>query len=276
VREDTVVLVKGAGDLGSGVIFRLFRAGFRVVGTEIERPTTVRRTVAFAEAVYNGEVEVEGVRARLVANLDELPHAWSDGVVPLIVDPESKTVKHLKPKAVVDAIVAKRNLGTRLDDAPVVIGIGPGFTAGLDVHAVIESNRGHYLGRVLWQGAAQPNTGVPGEIGGHGLDRVLRAPRSGVFVAERAIGDSVRVDEVVCRVDGQAVKSKINGILRGLLRDGLTVHAGMKIGDVDPRARREHCFTFSDKALAVAGGVLEALMYLLRQCDRRWTTRQGQ
>ena len=262
--EDAVVVIKGAGDLASGVILRLHRAGLRLVVTEIEQPTTVRRTVAFSEAIYCGEVEVEGVRARKIKDCNEIPRAWSEGVVPVLVDPWAEVVPRLRPAAVVDAIIAKRNLGTRISDAAVVIGLGPGFEAGVDVHAVVETNRGHQLGRVLWHGSAEPDTGVPGEIAGHGLQRLLRAPSPGWLRGERAIGDRVEAGEVVCWVDQTPVKAGIAGVLRGLLHDGLCVYPGMKIGDIDPRAAREHCFTISDKSLAIAGGVLEAVLYLLR------------
>jgi xanthine dehydrogenase accessory factor len=264
VCENAVVVIKGAGDLASGVILRLHRAALRLVATEIEQPTTVRRTVAFSEAIYAGEVEVEGLRARKIKDCNEIPQAWNDGVVPVLVDPWADVIQRLHPAVVVDAIIAKRNLGTRISDAPVVIGLGPGFEAGVDVHAVVETNRGHHLGRVFWHGSAEPNTGVPGEIAGHGVQRLLRAPSAGYFRGERAIGDRVEAGEVVCRVDQTPVKAGIAGVLRGLLHDGLRVNPGMKIGDIDPRAAREHCFTISDKSLAIAGGVLEAVFYFLR------------
>jgi xanthine dehydrogenase accessory factor len=264
VFKNAVVVVKGAGDLASGVILRLHRAGLQVVATEIEQPTTVRRTVAFSEAIYCGEVEVEGLRARKVGDCNDIPQAWSEGVVPVLVDPWAEIVPRLHPAVVVDAIIAKRNLGTRISDAAVVIGLGPGFEAEVDVHAVIETNRGHHLGRVLWHGSAEADTGVPGEIAGQGRQRLLRAPSAGLFRGERAIGDRVEAGEVVGWVDQTAVKAGIAGMLRGLLHDGLCVYPGMKIGDIDPRAAREHCFTISDKSLAIAGGVLEAVFYLLR------------
>jgi xanthine dehydrogenase accessory factor len=263
--EETTVVVKGAGDLGSGAILRLQRAGFRVVATEIEQPTTVRRTVAFSEAVYAGTVQVEGVCARKVAGPGQIAAAWQEGAIAILVDPEWHIINTLRPAVVVDAIMAKRNLGTKLQDARVVIGLGPGFVAGVDVHAVVETNRGHDLGRVLWQGAAQPDTGVPGEIGGHSTKRLLRAPCAGVFRARAAIGDPIKAGEVAATVDDEPVISEITGIVRGLLHDGLSVRPQMKVGDVDPRAERQHCFHISDKSLAIGGGVLEAVLYLLRQ-----------
>ena len=274
------VVVKGAGDLASGVIMRLHRAGFRVLATEIAQPTTVRRTVSFSEAVYRGEFEVEGIRARCIRHCREASKAWSDGVIPVMIDPDSEVVRTLQPAVVVDAIIAKRNCGTRLDDAAIVIGLGPGFVAGIDVHAVIETNRGHHLGRVLLAGGAEPDTGVPGEIGGHATARLLRAPCPGQLRAERSIGDDMQPDEIVCWVDDTAVRAKIAGVLRGILHDGLPVQPGMKIGDIDPRATREHCFTISDKSLAVGGGALEAVLYLLEStppgiCFRRAQSRHG-
>jgi len=262
--RDGVVVVKGAGDIGSGTILRLHRAGFRVVATEIDQPTTVRRSVAFSEAVYSGEFQVEGVRARRV-HPHKIRSTWEESLIPIIVDPGCAIVRTLRPAVVVDAIIAKTNLGTRLDDAPVVVGLGPGFTAGVDVHAVVETNRGHNLGRVIWHGSAQPDTGVPAEISGHGKSRVLRAPVPGLFWAKKAIGDRVQSGEVVCHVGRTPVSAQISGIIRGLLHEGLLVSEGMKIGDIDPRINRESCFTVSDKALAVAGGVLEAVLFLLNQ-----------
>jgi len=258
-----LALVKGGGDLASGVIIRLHRAGFDVVVTEVAEPTVVRRTVAFAEAVPEGRATVEGLEALLVPDVRAAREVLVQGRIPVLVDPDALSRGELRPDLVVDAIVAKRNLGTRLADAPAVVALGPGFTAGTDCHAVIETMRGHTLGRVLYEGEALPNTGVPGEIGGRGSERVLRAPVAGAFRAVRAIGDQVATGEVVAYVGEQPVRSALDGVLRGLLREGLAVPAGFKCGDVDPRAEREHCFTVSDKALAIAGGVLEAAGRLL-------------
>jgi xanthine dehydrogenase accessory factor len=258
-----LVVIKGAGDLATGVALRLHRAGFRVVMTEIATPTPVRRTVAFAEAVYDGSATVEGVEAILATGPEDALAAVDGGKLVVLVDPRAAVVGALKPPLVVDAIIAKRNLGTRKDDAPAVVALGPGFTAGVDCHAVIETMRGHTLGRVLYQGEAIPNTGIPGEIGGKGAERVIRAPRAGVFLAARDIGDQVKAGDVVGHVEGEPVRALIDGVLRGLLRSGTAVTPGFKTGDVDPRAEREHCFTASDKALAVGGGVLEAAGALL-------------
>lgn len=266
---ETLVLVKGGGDLATGVSHRLHRAGFPVVITEIENPTMVRRTVSFAECLYADEWRVEGVisaradgetLAEKAQNARAILEASS---IPVIVDPQAEVVAHLRPAVVVDAILAKRNLGTRIDDAEVVVGLGPGFTAGVDCHAVVETSRGHDLGRVILEGAAKPNTGVPGPIGGYTTERLLRAPKAGVFTSIAGIGDAVRAGEAVARVDDAEVTSAIDGVLRGLLRDGIEVPAGFKVGDIDPRAEPAHCHTISDKSRAIGGGALEAIMMFL-------------
>jgi xanthine dehydrogenase accessory factor len=254
-----LVLVKGAGDVATGVIARLSRSGFRVVATETAQPTVIRRTVALAQAIYDGQFTVEELKGRCVPP-EQVDETLRLGAIPILVDPLAESVGRLRPDVLVDAIIAKRNLGTHIADAPLVIALGPGFTAGVDCHAIVETNRGHYLGRVIRSGSAEPNTGQPGEIAGHGWDRVLRAPVAGVFSPLLSIGDTVAAGDTVARVDGTPVIAPLGGVLRGLLREGLPVHAGMKIGDVDPRAAREHCFTISDKALAIGGGVLEAAL----------------
>ncbi|HHX50891.1 MAG TPA: EF2563 family selenium-dependent molybdenum hydroxylase system protein [Clostridia bacterium] len=257
-----LIMIKGAGDLASGVALRCYRSGFPVVMTEIARPTVVRRTVAFAEAVYEKEVSIEGVRARLAHNSLEARELLAKRVIPVLIDPEAEeTRRELGPQVIVDAILAKKNLGTFRGQAPLVIGLGPGFIAGKDVDVVIETKRGHYLGRVIHQGQAIANTGIPGEIQGYGKERVLRAPVKGSFQALRRIGDPVEAGEAVACVGKEPVRTVIGGVLRGLLRDGLEVERGMKIGDVDPRARVEYCFSISEKALAIGGGVLEAILH---------------
>lgn len=256
-------LVKGAGDLASGVALRLHRAGFAVVMTEIARPTPVRRTVAFAEAVPLGAAVVEGVEARRAGDRDEVLRVLARGSIAVVVDPLAELRGWLRPDLLTDAIVAKRNLGTRIEDAPAVVALGPGFVAGRDAHAVIETQRGHTLGRVITSGEALPNTGVPGDIGGRGADRVLRSPRAGVFEERAAIGDRVRAGDAVGAVAGVAVTARLDGVLRGLLASGVEVTTGFKVGDVDPRGDRASCWQVSDKALAVAGGVLEAACALL-------------
>ena len=257
-----LTLIRGAGDLASGIALRLWRAGLDVAMTEIARPTTIRRTVAFSEAVLCGETAVEGVTARRAENADEARRLLADGILPVLVDPACACRTELRPDALVDAILAKRNLGTRITDAPIVVGVGPGFTAGVDCHAVVETMRGHTLGRVLYEGSALPNTAIPGLIGGYAGERVLRAPADGVFTGTRAIGDTIAAGDVVGTVDGQPMVCTIGGVLRGLLADGVPVRKGMKAGDVDPRGEVSYCYTSSDKALAVGGGVLEAIFGL--------------
>ena len=258
------VWIKGAGDLATGIACRLHRSGFQVMMTEIKVPTTVRRTVAFSPAVYEGEAVVEGIRAVRCETLEAADEAVNKGLVAVLVDETGETARGWNADAVVDAIIAKRNTGTSLTDAPVVIGVGPGFTAGVDCHCVVETKRGHNLGRCLYEGFAAPNTGVPGIIGGYGKERVVRAPEAGIFRGVREIGDRVEAGETVGWVGDAPVRTEIAGILRGILQDGVPVHAGMKAGDVDPRDVRDHCNSVSDKALAVAGGVLEGI--LNRRC----------
>jgi xanthine dehydrogenase accessory factor len=258
--KGSLVVVRGAGDLATGCIIRLVRAGFRVVALEVPQPSAIRRTVSFAEAVYDGTACVEGVRALRCATL---PEAWTPGdPVPILLDPEARCLDALRPAALVDAILAKRNLGTTRDMAPVVVALGPGFEAGRDAHAVVETNRGHDLGRVLLTGSAEPNTGIPGLIGGHGEARVLHAPAAGKVEPLCAIGDRVAAGDPVLTIGGVVVVSALDGIVRGLIRPGFEAWAGLKVADVDPRGAREHCFTVSDKARALGGGVLEAILML--------------
>ena len=271
--QNYLVAVKGAGDLATGVIHRLCRAGFAVVASELPEPTVVRRTVAFAEAVALGQITVEDVTARLASSLEEVQAAIAAGQVPIVVDPAGTLLKQMHPAVLVEATLSKYNSGVTINDAPVVIALGPGYEAGKDVHAVIETNRGHNLGRVYLHGGAEPNTGVPGAIAGYTSERLLRAPCAGRLYAVRHIGDLVEAGETVAVVSinetnsagAVPVTAAISGILRGLVRDGLHVSGGMKVGDIDPRAAREHCFTISDKSRAIAGGVLEAILYLLNK-----------
>ena len=254
------VVIKGAGDLATGVGFRLWRAGFPVVMTELTQPLAIRRTAVFAEAVYAGVTVIEGIEARRIERATEVEAVWRAGTIPVLVDATPAAIAALRPEVIVDGIMAKRNTGTQITDAPLVIALGPGFVAGRDAHAVIETARGHFLGRALWKGAAQENTGMPGEVGGRSRERVVYPPRAGVFRAAATIGTQVREGDVLGWVDGVPVLAPTTGVLRGLIHDGLPVTADLKIGDVDPRAVVEHCFTVSDKALAIGGGVLEAIM----------------
>ena len=256
-------VIKGAGDLATGVALCLRRAGFTVTMTEVARPTAVRRTVAFAQAVYDGSTSVEGTEAVRV-DLTAIGEVLARGSIPVIVAQDAaEVVKRVNPVLLVDAILAKRNLGTRIGDAPAVVALGPGFMVGRDAHAVIETARGHDLGRVLFEGFAQANTGVPGEVGGYTWQRVVRSPAPGTFRATASIGDIVATDDVVGYVDEEPVHVALDGVLRGLLYSGLDVTTGFKLGDVDPRGDQSRCFTVSDKARTVGGAVLEAACALL-------------
>lgn len=257
-----LVVIKGAGDLATGVAMRLWRSGIQVVMTETNAPTAIRRTVAFSDAVRTGRTQVEDVEAVRAESPDHALEILRGGRIPVLADPEAQCIGALQPDAVVDAILAKRNVGTAIDDAPIVIGLGPGFTAGSDCHAIVETKRGHSLGRVLHEGSAIPNTGIPGMIGGVGEERVLRAPADGTFHATRRIGDMVSAGDTIATVAGEPMVTPISGVLRGLLPDDTVVHKGMKSGDVDPRGNASYCCTVSDKALSVGGGVLEAILEL--------------
>ncbi len=258
-----LVGVKGAGDLASGTIHRLHCAGFAVVATELPQPLALRRTVSFAEAIYSGSLEIEGVTGVRTDTLDDVRSMLKLRQVPVIIDPEGALLRALEPTAIIDATLAKHPTGVQLTDAQVVLALGPGFEVGVDAHAVIETNRGHNLGRVYLSGCAEANTGVPGDIAGFTSERLLRAPADGPLIAQHTIADMVHAGEVVATVGGVPMLAPIGGVLRGLVHDGLVVQQGLKVGDIDPRARREHCFSISDKSRAIAGGVLEALLYLL-------------
>ncbi len=255
------VLIRGAGDIASGIALRLWHAGMRVVMTEIARPTTIRRTVAFSDAVTREEQTVEDVTALYARNAAQALDTLEDGYLPVLVDPDCTCLAELRPDALVDAILAKRNLGTRITDAPIVVGVGPGFTAGVDCHAAVETMRGHTLGRVCYEGSPLPNTNVPGLIGGYAGERVLRAPADGIFEGRVRIGDHVLQGELAGMVGEERMFVTLDGVVRGLLADGTPVHKGMKAGDVDPRDDAAYCRTVSDKALAVGGGVLEAILH---------------
>lgn len=257
-----LAVIRGAGDIASGIALRLFRAGMRVVMCDLARPTSIRRTVCFSEAIRLGETHVEGVRGVLCADAAGARAAAAAGDVAVLVDPEAACVRELAPDVLVDAILAKRNLGTARDMAPVVIGVGPGFTAPVDCDAAVETMRGHYLGRVYYEGSPLPNTAVPGLIGGYAGERVMRAPADGVFEPCVEIGAQVTAGDVCATVAGEPMRATIDGVVRGLLQAGVPVHKGMKCGDVDPRCHPEYIESASDKALAVGGGVLEAILAL--------------
>ena len=258
--KDVQVLIRGAGDLATGVAARVWRSGFPVIMTEIARPLTVRRKVAFSEAIFEGETRVEDLVAHRVGGPDEAEDALARNLIPVLVDPELRAAKQLSPDVLVDGIMAKKNLGTRVEDAPLVIGLGPGFTAGSDVHAVIETKRGHFLGRVIREGQAEADTGSPGAVLGYTGQRIVRAPERGPFQSRLGIGALVREGDLLGHVGTHPVPAPLTGVLRGLIHDGVQVGPGMKIGDVDPRGNREACRIISDKALAIGGGVLEAIL----------------
>ena len=256
------VIVRGAGDISTGTIHRLFRAGFGVLALEAERPSAIRRRVAFSEAVYDGTATVEGVTAVRIDSVEKTGATLARGQVPLLVDPAGESIRRLRPAVVVDAMLAKRNLGTSMDMAPLTVALGPGFEAGRDAHYVIETMRGHDLGRIIASGSAAPNTGIPGVIGGYGAERVIHAPAAGVFRMRRDIGSVLEAGEAVGFIDTPEgaipVRAKIAGLLRGVLRDGYTVSKGFKLADVDPRLDQlKNCATISDKARCIAGSVLE-------------------
>ena len=260
--EEIVVLIRGAGEMASGVAHRLYQSHFKICMVEIPQPLAVRREVSFCEAIYDGEKEVEGVRAKFVSTPEQIQPLWKKGKIPILIDPGGKTTSpFLKPDVLIDAIIAKKNLGTHINDAPLVIGLGPGFTVGKDVHIVIETNRGHHLGKMILNGSAEPDTGIPGDIGGYTAERVLRTMKKGIFNPQKSIGDRVAKGSVVAVVDDFPVIAKISGMVRGLLREKVEVKKGMKVGDIDPRGKREFCFTISEKARSIGGGVLEAILY---------------
>lgn len=270
MKKDSLIIVRGGGDLATGTIHRLWSAGLRVLVLETDHPAAIRRQVALCEAVYEGETMVEGLRAVRIDQLEQASDIWAQNAVPVLIDPAGACISRAKPEVVVDAILAKRNLDTRQDMAPLTIALGPGFTAGQDVDVVVETKRGHRLGRIIREGSAIPNTGVPGIIGGYGAERVIHAQAAGIFVDVHRIGDIVEAGETIAQIrtsegDYLAVTTQITGILRGLLRSGYPVTPGFKVADVDPRKEElSNCFLISDKARCIAGSVLELV------CAQLW------
>lgn len=256
------VLIRGAGDLASGIAVRLHAAGYQVVMTDRAVPTTVRRTVAFSRAVYEGTAEVEGITGVLCMP-DNVDSCLKDGNIAVLIDEDCCFLHSWKPVALVDAIIAKKNLGTKISDAPIVIGVGPGFTAGEDCDAAVETQRGHDLGRCFYIGSTAPDTGIPGEIGGYSIERILRVPCDGLFKGAVTIGTVVKAGDITGYVDNTPMYSQIDGVVRGLLQNNVAVFTGMKAGDIDPRCKVSNCFTVSDKARAIGGGVLEAILHLM-------------
>ncbi len=263
--NNILVIIRGGGDLATGVAVRLFRAGFSVIILEIEHSTVIRLPVSFARAVYEGKVIVEEIEAVLIPSWEKAEDIIKQGKIPVLIDPEGYGIERLSPAVLVDAILAKRNLGTTIGQSQLVIGLGPGFTAGEDVDVVIETKRGHNLGRVYYHGQAAPDTGVPGEVGGKSKGRLLRAPAEGKITPLYKIGDLVRIGEVIAEVKGAPLKAEITGILRGLIYPESWVTKGEKVGDIDPRGIRDYCFTISDKARSLGGAVLEAICTYLNK-----------
>lgn len=255
-----LVLVRGGGDLATGVVARLWRSGFWTVVTELERPLAVRRLVSLAEAVYRDQVEVEDLRGVRVKNPEAAMHVLVEGAIPVLIDPAAESLRSFEAVAMVDARMSKTNPELDLSAAPMTVGLGPGFEVGFHVHAVVETARGHRMGRVFWQGSAQPDTGIPDPVVGKDQDRVLRAPVSGVFEANAELGTLVTAGTMVAAVDGVALEAPFDGALRGLLHSGVEIEAGIKVGDLDPRQDLSLCSLISDKALAVGGGALEVLL----------------
>jgi xanthine dehydrogenase accessory factor len=259
------IVIKGAGEMASGVARRLYMAGMRnILMTEIPEPLSVRRMVSFCEAIFEGKMEVEGVSAEHIQHVEGVRSVWEKQNIAVLVDPQWKSIGIVKPHVVIDATMVKRNLGTKKDEAPLVIGVGPGFKTGYDVHIVVESNRGHDLGRTIYEGAAEPYTGIPGQMMAYTKERVLRAPAAGRVKHLRVLGDSVKLGDPVLTVDNVTLLAPIDGILRGLIRE-ISVVKNEKVGDIDPRGKVEYCHTISDKARAISGGVLEAIMHVYNQ-----------
>ncbi len=254
-----LVLIRGGGDLASGAAIRLHRAGFQVVVAELPQPLVVRRSVSFADAIYRKEIRIEEVPARM-ARCKDVPKLIAQGYIPVLSDPKLECRKTLNPDVIVDGRMTKAPPDIELGAAKLVIGLGPGFTAGVDCDAVVETIRGHFLGRVYWQGTAQPDTGLPEAVANHQADRVLRAPADGILQTYFEIGDSIPEGVVIAEVGGQPVRARFTGMLRGLLKSGLTIKSGTKIGDLDPRTDMRLHEHVSDKALAVGGGVIEAIL----------------
>jgi xanthine dehydrogenase accessory factor len=255
-----LILIRGGGDLASGVAARLHRSSFLVVITELEQPLAVRRMVSFAEAVYSGDIEIEGVRGRFVAKAAEAIDCLKAGIIPVIVDPEAGCIGELQPMAVIDGRMRKITPEPATSAIAFTVGLGPGFTAGVNSEAVVETNRGHHMGRVYWEGAAEENTSVPDTVSGFDVHRILRAPASGVFHTTSKIGAIVQEGEILAEVAGEPIRATFKGALRGLLHNEIEIEQGVKVGDLDPRCEPDYCFEISDKSLAVGGGVLETLL----------------
>ena len=264
--KDDIIIVRGGGDIASGAIQKLYRSGFKVLVLETETPSAIRRKVSFCEAVYEKEIEIEGIKARLVANDEDIQDCWDNDIVPVMIDSRGKVIERLKPLAVVDGILAKQNFGTKRSMAPITVALGPGFSAPEDVDIVIETMRGHNLGRIIEEGRASENTGVPGIIAGVGIERVIYSDCSGVITNIEKIGNVVEKGDVIAVVGNNEIYASISGVLRGIIRDGYKVKKGLKIADIDPRiSEKDNCFTISDKARNIGGAVLESILYLKKK-----------
>lgn len=261
---EKLILIKGAGDLASAVAVRLYRSGFKIVMTDIAVPTAVRRTVSFNRIIYDDNCIIEGIESKLAHNINDIKNILDSNKIPVIVDEKAEIIRELNPDILVDCIIAKRNINTSINDAELVIGVGPGFTPNKDCHCCVETQRGHFLGRVFWDRSCAENTGIPGNIGGYSTERIIRAAEDGEFEPLKNIGEHVEAGEVVACVntdDNQKVEinAQITGVVRGMLQKGVKVHKGMKSGDIDPRDNAEYSKFVSDKGLSIAGGVLEAI-----------------
>ena len=260
------VVIRGGGDLATGVAEVLYQSGFKILILDIEKPSSIRRSVCFSEAIYDGIIQVENIICKKVENENEIEKCWSEKIIPIMVDEKGEIIKKIKPDVVVDSIIAKKNLGTTKEMAPITIALGDGFEAGKDVDIVVETMRGHNLGRVITSGRAMKNTGIPGEIKGVSKDRVIYSLANGIFSSVKKIGDTVQKDEIIGYVGNVEIRGKISGVLRGIIREGYEVTENMKIGDIDPRIEeKSNCFTISDKARSLGGAVLRAIMFRLKE-----------
>ena len=264
--KDDIIIVRGGGDIASGAIQKLYRSDFKVLVLETETPSAIRRKVSFCEAVYEKQIEIEGIKARLVDNDEEIQDCWDNDIVPVMIDSRGKVIERLKPLAVVDGILAKQNFGTKRSMAPITVALGPGFSAPEDVDIVIETMRGHNLGRIIEEGRASENTGVPGVIAGFGIERVIYSDYSGIITNIEKIGNVVEKGDIIAVVGNNEIYASISGVLRGIIRDGYKVKKGLKIADIDPRiSEKDNCFTISDKARNIGGAVLESILYLKKK-----------
>ena len=260
------VVIRGGGDLATGVAEVLYQSGFKILILDIEKPSSIRRSVCFSEAIYDGIIQVENIICKKVENENDIEKCWNEKIIPIMVDEKGEIIKKIKPNVVVDSIIAKKNLGTTKEMAPITIALGDGFEAGKDVDIVVETMRGHNLGRVITSGRAMKNTGIPGEIKGVSKDRVIYSLANGRFSSVKKIGDTVQKDEIIGYVGDVEIRGKISGVLRGIIREGYEVTENMKIGDIDPRIEeKSNCFTISDKARSLGGAVLRAIMFRLKE-----------